>query len=437
MTIRRCFVTVLYLIIIQTTTLLAQTLRSTFREANFEYQITKLFPRQVSLSKADKNITGKVFIAPTVSYRGIDYRITSIGEAAFNECRGLISITLPNTVTTIGQEAFYNCKRLTEINLPNSLTIIGDLALGGCDSLSQITSSITDFSVLKMRGDVFYNVPNTCILYVPKEKIADYQREKHWNHFVKIRPIGALYGIGDRFKKGQLYYQITSVSPHRVSVIPQRLASPYWDNREKPIGKITVPDIITYFGSTFSVTDIGKSAFNGCLELTEVKLPNSINRIGKSAFSDCIALEYIDIPISVRVIEDWAFNECVALNRIKLPNTILKIGIRSFGNCRNLSQVIIPSSVIEIGDYAFGFCMNLSSITLPASIQSIGEGAFNGCSALSNLESKITDPSKVVLGDGVFTFVNQNDCVLYVPKGNLNKYKVTGQWKEFVIMKEL
>ena len=35
--------------------------------------------------------------------------VTSIGENAFNGCKGLTSVTIPNSVTSIGYRAFYDC----------------------------------------------------------------------------------------------------------------------------------------------------------------------------------------------------------------------------------------------------------------------------------------------------------------------------------------
>jgi hypothetical protein len=44
------------------------------------------------------------------------YRLTSIGEAAFANCDGLTSVTIPNSVTKIGARAFAECDGLTEIH---------------------------------------------------------------------------------------------------------------------------------------------------------------------------------------------------------------------------------------------------------------------------------------------------------------------------------
>lgn len=45
--------------------------------------------------------------------------VTSIGYHAFQYCRSLTNVTIPNSVTSIGDYAFYNCSSLTSITIPD------------------------------------------------------------------------------------------------------------------------------------------------------------------------------------------------------------------------------------------------------------------------------------------------------------------------------
>ena len=67
--------------------------------------------------------------------------VTSIGEAAFQDCQSLTDLTLDAEIVTIGDYAFQNCSALTEITLPDSVTTIGEEAFAGCTSLESITLS--------------------------------------------------------------------------------------------------------------------------------------------------------------------------------------------------------------------------------------------------------------------------------------------------------
>ena len=62
--------------------------------------------------------SGSITIPATVTYDGVAYSVTSIGEGAFRECFGLHSITISESVTNIGREAFYGCCFLTSITIP-------------------------------------------------------------------------------------------------------------------------------------------------------------------------------------------------------------------------------------------------------------------------------------------------------------------------------
>ena len=79
-------------------------------------------------------------IPSTVTYNGINYNVTSIGDKAFYGCNLLTNITIPNSVTSIGEKAFYGCSFLSNIVIPNSVTSIGNYAFGSCNDLQAYNS---------------------------------------------------------------------------------------------------------------------------------------------------------------------------------------------------------------------------------------------------------------------------------------------------------
>ena len=87
----------------------------------------------------DKNYSGEVVIPSSITSKGKEYTVTSIGYRAFSDCSRLTSVTIPNSVTSIGERAFSSCKGLTSVTIPNSVTSIGQSAFKGCSGLTSVT----------------------------------------------------------------------------------------------------------------------------------------------------------------------------------------------------------------------------------------------------------------------------------------------------------
>ena len=166
------------------------------------------------------------------------------------------------------------------------------------------------------------------------------------------------------------------------------------------------------------MTDIGDNAFENCLNLTSLSIPNSVKNIGKQVFKDCSSLTSIIIPNSVTNIEPGIFMNCNNLESIivdnynpnydsrnncnaiiqkgsntlvagckntAIPNSVTCIGERAFWKCSGLTTIEIPNSVTKIDDSAFYWCTNLSSMTIPNNLKTISDYSFYGCSRLSSI----------------------------------------------------
>jgi len=64
--------------------------------------------------------------------------ITMTSSGAFEECYGLKSIVLPNSLEAIGHNAFMVCLSLESIEIPIGVTQIGTYAFLGCASLEEL-----------------------------------------------------------------------------------------------------------------------------------------------------------------------------------------------------------------------------------------------------------------------------------------------------------
>jgi hypothetical protein len=89
----------------------------------------------VTITGCDEKASGALTIPATIEGKSV----TSIGRAAFVDCRSLTSITIPDGVTSIGYGAFLDCISLTGITIGNGVTSIGVRAFSGCRNLTSIT----------------------------------------------------------------------------------------------------------------------------------------------------------------------------------------------------------------------------------------------------------------------------------------------------------
>ncbi len=90
--------------------------------------------------------------------------VTSIGEAAFKDCKSLTYIEIPDSVTSIGKYAFDGCESLTSITIPDSVTSIGGYAFDGCESLTCI---IIPDSVTSIGLFAFYYCDKLEYVHIP------------------------------------------------------------------------------------------------------------------------------------------------------------------------------------------------------------------------------------------------------------------------------
>lgn len=145
------------------------------------------------------------------------------------------------------------------------------------------------------------------------------------------------------------------------------------------------------------VTSVGNYAFAKCKNLSEISLPQSLEKIGSSAFSQCTSLRLISILDSVSNpsndalgIASYNGGQDVAI----LPSGITEIAVRAFEGCTSLRGIVIPDNVTKIGEAAFQNCSSLESLVLPSGLASFENTAFSGCTGLK----RVAVPELVISG---------------------------------------
>ena len=126
------------------------------------------------------------------------------------------------------------------------------------------------------------------------------------------------------------------------------------------------------------ITQIGRGAFEKCINIEKILIEDGIYSIQSFAFYGCSALETVFIPKTVREIGDYAFAYCKSLTQVRLPDTIQKISKGLFSNCEKLKLIKIPSSVVKICDDAFYETISLNNdIYIPNGVKEIGALSFS------------------------------------------------------------
>ena len=293
--------------------------------------------------------------------------VTSIGAYAFKDCESLTTIIIPDSVTSIGDGAFEGCTNLTDINIPDSVEDMGENVFNGCSSITSVT------------------IPNGV------ESIEDY----------------AFAGCSN----------LTEVIiPDTVKSIGQHA----FDDCENLVN-INIPN---------GVTRIEPFTFAACMSLTRIKIPDGVKWIGNSAFESCHKLANVALPSSVEYIGNYAFAQCFSFTYFMIPPKVTQISAGLFNDCYQLSRVLIHGNVESIGYGAFYQCTSLTSISIPDSVTCIEDQVFHGCTGLNAIIMEAINPP--VTENGMeYTFVDTNDCPIFVPEESVNAYKEADDWSQY------
>lgn len=93
---------------------------------------------RVTIPSSVESIYGAFEVCKSLTSVTIPDGVRVIGTSAFLGCTSLKSVTLGNGVTEIGMDAFTGCTSLKSVTIPDSVTYIGGYAFSGCTNLDCI-----------------------------------------------------------------------------------------------------------------------------------------------------------------------------------------------------------------------------------------------------------------------------------------------------------
>ncbi len=184
----------------------------------------------------------------------------------------------------------------------------------------------------------------------------------------------------------------------------------------------TSPDGLT-------VKYIGEEAFLGNTQITEVILPNTVEKILSYAFRECVQLKKVTVGKGFQEVDGQAFYGCLSLTDINLtkqhsiityamhytpwlenqteefviynghlidyngdggdvviPNGVVHIEGGSFEGNKTVTSVTIPDTCVYVREGAFTNCSSLTRVSVPSSLIYMGSGAFGWCPSLQSIE---------------------------------------------------
>lgn len=350
-------------------------------------------------------------IPESVTYNNNVYRVTRIGDYAFQNCSYLTSVTIPSSVTSIGKFAFFNTglKKvdytgdiegwlainmgsnpisysynlyinnvlLTELIIPEGITHISS-NFASCASLTSVT------------------IPNSVT------SIGDYAFES-CTGLTSVTIGKSVKSIGERIFSGcssltSVIWNAKACSDFKWYDTPFY----YYDYKTEYLNFDIRPQITSFvFGDSAYIPDY---LCSGMKNLTSVTISNSVT-IGENAFSGCTGITSITIPNSEKGIENSAFSDCTGLTSVIIGNA--SIGENAFSGCKNVETVVFGSAVETIGASAFAGCQSIYEMTIYATkVPTIQENTFTE------------------VGTG---------ATLRVPAGCAKKYKAHPYWGVFNI----
>lgn len=317
--------------------------------------------------------------------------LKKIGSYAFEGCDSLKTLTLPEGITSIGEFAFCRCAELTSVKLPASLSMdgTGGYLFYDCDALKIVT---VPSSWTKIPEGILAECASADCMQLLHEGITEIGKAAfyHCDTLPSDLVIPSTVKIIDDFALQCVYGKgVKSVS------LPEGLVKIGADNFYcAQLTEIKLPSTLEEIGDeaflrqnisgtlefSGSLKKIGASAFQGT-KISELKIGRNLTSIGDEAFSGCENLEKVSIADDYKGDgKEWGssvFLNCRKLSSINIPSSFRVIPAGLLRTDTLISEISIPDSVTEIGEYAFLKCSALKNIKLPSALEKIGAYAFD------------------------------------------------------------
>ena len=331
-------------------------------------------------------------------------KLTHIGGQAFNGCKSLKSIDMPDSVVYLGNQPFGSCESMTKAKLSHGIT---NLATQTHKELGGTNTSTTNLA------NLFYGCKKLTDVTLPENlKTIGARSFSGCSSLQTIELPDTLTMLGE-----SMFINCSSLTTVELPASVKTINTYAFSS--SGLTSITIPKTVTSIGASAFVScsklknvtiedggslAIGNLAFSGCTALESIVLPNSVTSLGTQAFKNCVSLKSATISSKVTTTASnlyMRFDGCSSLETLILDATAkMQVDVES-GTVLGISNntlyfalsggnntdgvVDIPEGVTRIEHYAFANLNWVKEVNIPASVTQIGQYVFQGCSNLEKV----------------------------------------------------
>jgi hypothetical protein len=245
------------------------------------------------------------------SFSKISEDVTTIGDASFNYCEEITTITIPSSVEKIGYQAFCGCKKLNKVVFKEGVKDIRHYAFMDVYSLKTITLP----NSLKTIGEGAFEGCNIDTIIIPE---------------------GVEMICGNPFRRNNIKHIFVSENNR------------FYDSRNNCNAIIQSHSNVLITGSCSTVIPsnvmmIGEFAFEGCRGLTSIVIPEGVKWLAHNTFAHCEGYHNL---YEHSLFNEFEIEQSEGLTSISIPNSIERACGFVFGSATNL-KILIPKGTKE------------------------------------------------------------------------------------------
>ena len=363
-----------------------------FQSGDLLYSIISTDPPHVSVvGHVDgENAQGELDIPSDVTYEGVNYTVTEIGEWAFKNCTGLTGFAIPSTIDTIQQGAYYGCSGFTgTLDLSFFTAVLKENVFRECSGFTELILPLFISEIPKGLFCGCSGLTGTLSLPETVEIIGEGAFARCSGFTGLVLPNG-LKEIREQAFAGCTGFTGNLVFPETVTHIKYEA----FGRCSGFSGDLIIPNSVVELGNTqnsnYYFNPEPYSTFEDCFD--HLVLSQSLDTIGPRCFAGCSRLTGdLVMPEGLKAVFSYAFESCTGLTGLILNDSLSIIGPYAFSGCNGIQGTVTFPENISIGHDAFRWCEGIEALVLPHNMyftdnSSLRGYVFVGCTGLTELD---------------------------------------------------